>query len=713
MNQANLKLRSVERWIATSRSVSPQLEMEADSRLGRLSHLSFDPVDALAQMPMTLGLYGHSPEGKHHLLSALIEKDGYWPGVLLGDKTFNYLTHINPGVAPLMAVRFTQTRPPKVDNYPLLLELYSETMLAIKLMQRYHEGGDVRKVTESDLAIRLATLQARRLPHPASGGDIHRFAAVTQAWKNQDSREDGTDDGLLYQIAELAGWLSISDRASLFSFLWGDDPAVTEEWTQLAYTLAQLGHAEQVLAPASLIVDNMMLPAEGFLIPACQDKPAEATDVMICPLENGQPGTHVSLNSERLAQLCACLTLTIDHDAPLGNIDIIDIPVGELDSYARRLQPDTLLMCNVVTDHQHTAQTAQMLCNWLDRTQDNTPSPLPRLVWAVTPFDLRFQGLGHLDDGVQHLLNRAGKHWGILQALDNHNLFTLREWLKDALTPKYREQRLSGLRASRQACLDEQLFGLLTPTISRVKEAENLVRALQTHSAHFGELVSELTLSRSQLHQCWLQYQQKPGQTLTPDLTLDLFATDTDVQPAEKHDVLLADIIYKRWVNHVRQLSWRTQIVEKLGLPKEQLSALCNVLIISAHHLGLCQHMQQALAPHDKNMALAITCASNVFSDYISWLGYQHVPVDQRPESKVNPGRAIFAPVDHAGTDKRLTQLGEQQVLGHTRYIYDWLVGLYHRATDCITSPYNTMPEAEMKSLLSILNADAPADTSP
>lgn len=705
MNQSTLTLQALERWIATNRTRSPRLEVEADCRLGRLLPLAGQPLDALLNTPLTLGLYGHSTEGKHHLLSTLLCEDGNWPGVQLGDKTLNYLLHINPGVSPLMAVRFTHTPLPQSENYPLLLELFNESELAIKLMRRYHARADKRAITASDISARIDALRPYRLTQPAPGMTRHQFATVLQEWRTLLCNDEGPDDGLLYQMAELAESLSIHDRASLLGLLWGEDPAVTAAWEALALTLAQTGHAGSVMAPASLLVDNFMLPAEGFLFPAPADVEIHDEDVLVCPLHDGVVQQHVSISRQRLANLCLCVNLSLSERATAGEIDIIDIPLGELDTFARRLLPDTLLLCNPASDRSSITQTATQLADWLDRTQGRSDSALPRLVWAITPFDRRFSDKVHLDDGVQRLLSRAGKHWGLLQAMDHRNLFRLREWLADALSPASREQRFAGLERACHVRLHAQVADLLAPEISTAKEVEILVRGLQSQAAHFGELTGLLTLSRNTLKQCGLQFQQKPAQTLTPGLELDLFASDSVIATAPKNDSRFAALIFQRWVNHVHQLSEEPQILARLDIPVERLRGLCEVIIATAYHQGLNKQLELALAPYESDRARGQICAANVLSDFISWLGYQHTPPAQRPASKVNLGKAVFEPATQASASQRLTSLGEEPFTGHIRYIYDWLVALYHRGLEHTAQTQSDIQEPQRLALQKILKA--------
>lgn len=106
----------------------------------------------------------------------------------------------------------------------------------------------------------------------------------------------------------------------------GEQPELTQQWLALAHTLQQTGHAQELAAPLSLLVDHFGLPAESFLTQVALTGNNEAqSDVVVHPIDNHQLLNAVSLSLSSLALLTRELVLTVE-DAVLENVDLLDIP---------------------------------------------------------------------------------------------------------------------------------------------------------------------------------------------------------------------------------------------------------------------------------------------------------------------------------------------------------------------------------------------------
>lgn len=691
MNQPTTLHHHLVNWVQDTRSHAPLLESEADSLLARLAPLQHrhHQLDELAQKPLTLGLYGHSIAGKHHLLSALLANNSGRVEITLGDKSLDYLTHINPGHAPAtVAVRFTHQPAPVVEHFPLLLNLFSESDIAQRLIRQYHALPEPRIARSSVIAGRIADLQSRRQARILPGLTSLQVSNIARCYHAQLRRQHHLDDALWQQMADILPWLTTSDRVTLLALLWGDDSDLSKIWAHLADTLHHLGHATQYLAPASLLVDSFLLPAEGFLIPATPDEPEIQADVMICPLFHPAAGSPVSLAQRDLLTLCAEISLTLSHAPKLADVEIIDIPLQQIDYYSDRLQPDTLLVCNTAAQRPEVKIAGKALARWVDHTQ-GSQSTLPGLIWAITPHDARFTSGTSLDDGVQRLIGLPGKRWGTLQALDNRNMHRLIEWLTDAMSPSRRAQRITLL----QTAVDKQtveLFQryseshLLSPEVVR-QQAEGLVRALQAHAAQHGELLASLVPDRHALQQIWQSHhQQRQKQPADFRLDIDLFAEADDQTLPENSVQSYGAVVHQLWVSHLRHLAQRPEAAPQFGLENSQLQALCDLLVVTGYRLELPTLLDTALQSGDGSMAQEITCVSNVLGDFVNWLGYAHVEPLSRPASRINKGATVFAPTTQARASTRLTQLGETPARGNANYVYDWLVALYARAVENI-----------------------------
>lgn len=688
MNQSMTTCRMLENWVQETRSQSHALASEADSLQGRLLQLSHrqHQINALSHEPLTVGLYGHSVAGKSHLLKALLAQGQDFIGIQLGDKILNYFRHINPNTASArMAIRLAQTPPPGVDNYPLLLNLFAEYELAMQLVRQYHSQDKPRVIPESTMDAKLAALKNSGRGQPAAGMSREEFSAISLCYQQLVRSEYYPDDGLLYQMAELAPKLALNQRAELLSLFWGEESSYTQSWLERAHTLHLLGNTRQIHAPASLVVDDFLQPVEGFLVPSASGNPPESVDVIVCSM--GADGAPVYLNiaQQALAGVCSEVVFSLSHCVSPVLVDIVDIPLRHDGLCTNHLQPDILMMCNAVVGAHQVTSTANDLSNWLSRTESNNDDSLPRLVWAITPFDSRFaEGMSY-DDNVQRILTQSGKRWGTLQAVESHSLNRLREWLASAVNPTGRSLRQQNLQQQLQLDVNAQLApisNVLTLEKNAEQQAQALVRALQSQAARQGELLDKLTLPWGILRQCWQRYQHQRQPLATQSFTLDLFAEQEEPSPVALNDSSFAQLLHKRWINYLRQLGYRQDVAEQLGLTPVELQALCDLLIATSYRLALENELEDALSAHETNAALATTCAGNALNAFIGWVGYQKTALERRPASRINKGLAIFAPPPQATAARRLTQLGERGIQGNSGYLYDWLVALYVRAVE-------------------------------
>lgn len=687
MSQPDTTMNQLIRWVHNARARSTRLTLEADGLLARLMRLQQreQQIAALSDVPLTLGLNGSSVTGKHHLLKMIVAEGRDEIDVQLGGSTLNYLRHINPdNLAPLMAIRFTDVPPPAVENFPLLLTLFNESELAQRLIRQYHASRQPRRVTRSAISAKLVELKSRRQTREIPGMTCGQFSSVIHGYHQSVRGPHRLDDALVYQMAELAPFLALADRAALLSTLWGEHATLTAQWQQQAQRLQHLGSVSQVMAPVSLVVDSLLLPNSGFLIPATADERELNNDVIVCPLREGALALRLSIAQQDLASICSEITFTLSHKSALTGVDIVDIPADQLPLYQDRLQPDTVLVCNSVADRQDLIPVANMLCRWMEETQPLAQGTLPRLVWAITPFDLRFTHGDHADDAVQRFITQSGQGWGTLQAMDHRDMSCLNDWLSAAVSASCREDRRRLLCTSLQQQVAAQFRRFSAPESADARPpSEHLIRALQAQAAKHGDLTDWLMLPRDILHQCWLQQQQqgvKPhtGLLLSVDLFDDVQLSSVPVHPPQR----FAAQVFALWVNHLTQLGHNPAATDATGLDAAQLQHLCEVLIATAYRLNLAQTLEQRLAQQDDDAAMAVTHASNVLNDFVSWLGYNNVAMEHRPPSRINKGSVIFAPVPQASAAVRLDRLGENVTQGNAKYIYDWLVALLTRAEE-------------------------------
>ncbi|PNF11035.1 virulence effector SrfC [Enterobacter cancerogenus] len=702
-------------WINETRQHAPMLDNDADALLARLNAAQAreQAIDRALASQSSIGLYGHSQAAKAHLLTSLCGSGSGRMNVSLGQRTFDYFSHINPGHGLTnMAVRFTKKHPDIADDaFPLRLSLVTEAELVQLFIARTLLHPQIRPVEKSVIEARLEKWRALRQPQGVPGMSAQEVGAIARFWQNAvPGAKQQIDDALWHQIATLVPSLDLSTRASVWSLLWGEQQELTQQWLRFAHVLHQTSHARELAAPLSLLVDNFGLPCEGFLTHTALTSP-DAQEALLHPLSHGDMLNAISIPVDVLAFLTRELVLPVEHGV-LDDVDLIDIPAFTtdetplltqakrqwlLDHYRQQLQPDVLVVCNATARHDQTAHTANVLLNWVQETQSADASALPGLVWAITPHDARFTTKHNLDEAVQQLLGQPGLRWGTLQALDSHSMQRVVEWLSQATLPAQRQKRLRALHSSLQHALAALMQPWLAPLTqtpeARRALAENMVRTLQGSAARHGELLEGLLPPLSAFETLLAVQQPREEQVngLFTD-TIDLFADNTQESTGTFQTKDKARLAHKVWINHLRQWSRNEAAAARLGLEPAVLQQVADVLVVASYRLDLPAQVQN-IVDGDKSSAAQLHA---VMGNFVGWLGYEKTPVAERPASRLRKGKAIFVtPVVNSDTP-RLTRLGEQPVHAATVYVYDWLVALYSRAIENIEyhHPHDVQPSA-------------------
>lgn len=698
---------AVMAWISTTRKKAPGLDMEADALLIHLLGLSAQKhaLEAARQQQGTLALFGHSQVSKAWLLNALCgDGDGRLP-VTLGEKRLDYFNHMNPGHQHCqMALRFTHDNPSPDDAFPLRLRILREAQLA-QVLIAHAESHPLRAETFRQ---RLALLQNLRQPQMTAAVSAEEIVSAVRYWQSLvPAAQQEVTDSEWYSFVELLPSLDPNARTRAWSLLWGDRPELTHQWQTLSHALHLLGHAGEIFAPLSLLVDTFLLPAEGFLFVGNEDDLSVLVQL---------PGPQtVNLSRATLALLTFELVLS-SPSGVLGDVDILDIPVPPFDesgtlqaskcrwlieAYRQQRQPDVLVICHATRQRSAIPRIARDLSQWIEATQPQQDSGMPGLVWAITPQDDRDAHTVQHDEAIQHLVGKPGQRWGTLHAFDSNSLARLIEWLARATSTATRKQRFDTLALQHQQAM--QL--LISPIVNGPKyhsvQSESLIRALQRQAAHHGELLEGLLPSLEHFAGIGeVQHSREARVTSQIHVDVDLFAPpESGTLPQQRtHDVGIQ--AYRLWCQHLRHWSRQPASASRLGLSSKTLQQLCDTLIAISHSLSLVERLRLAATQHQASPAQLRAMIGN----FICWLGYNELNPSERPASRVAIGHAIFARPP-ARTLQRLTQLDEKPVHAASRYVYDWLVALYTRAGECRNDIFD-VPSAERVALQQILQAE-------
>ncbi|MFT8210036.1 MAG: putative virulence factor [Symbiopectobacterium sp.] len=760
-------------WVETNRPRSPRLEMEADTlaiKLRRHRNKAQRLADS-AGKEMAIGLFGQAQEGKTYLISSLAAGENGLLESDLGGHTLDYQAHINPESQPAgLVTRFTRQPGVKNATYPVQLLLLSEADI-VNILAQAHLATAVAPQTprgladdEQQLADQMALLAMHRQPEAIPGFSSDEVIALWDSLARHDGKRQKWLETHFWPAAiTLTPALTIDDRARLFSVLWQGKEEYTAAYRQFAHTLQRLNYSHKVLAPLSVLVDDVLLPTDGImnLSTVAYLNTSSDPSVHVCPVINNRASKPVELSLAELAFLSVELVVTLQSPTrePLfEQVDLLDIPgfnplssvqvtasAGNdhgtaqrypvlvkhllhakasylLERYTEQHAINLLMVCTAVDRRADVKAVGKALDYWVKQTQGETAQQRsqhkPGLIWAVTKFDQLVLHNTHYDEGVQRYVGNPGESWGTMLATDERGVKRMANWLDTEVKRETKLARLSEQLHDMQNELSEHILGGWYQSDSEIsamrkqKVAESVLKSLQTRPGVHGELLELMLPTRDELRRLYQQQRQtSTGNVSHPVLEsatvtnadpfgigmdIDLFsdapldiAHDDAAQTRSDVDIntVFARQVLRFWINHMRNLPDNAPLVELLGLGKPTLEMLMEEIITAGLRQGISQVLHATLNQDDHPSAYSdneidsqVSRALTVLGDFVAWLGFQNLPENQRPESRINRGRKIFAkPEKQAiswGAAKRLTKLSLTPTNNTAFYVYDWLVGL-------------------------------------
>ncbi|MGB0498903.1 MAG: virulence factor SrfC family protein, partial [Rubricella sp.] len=210
-----------------------------------------------ASNKMAVSVFGPSQAGKSFLVSVLARPQD---GALVADfpgpgGQLDYISEINPegeGESTGLVTRFTMTKAPAPEGYPIGLRLLSEADILRTIINSFFMDGDENAEappTADALSARIAAARAQ-----AGTGD----PGLTEddIWDTRDYVEQNFRSrayaaalqSFWAEAAAIAPKLSIPARGDLLSVLWGGHEPLTALYVKLAQARATLGEGDLVHA---------------------------------------------------------------------------------------------------------------------------------------------------------------------------------------------------------------------------------------------------------------------------------------------------------------------------------------------------------------------------------------------------------------------------------------------------------------------------------
>lgn len=145
-----------------------------------------------------------------------------------------------------MVTRFSHQAAISHESHPVLVSLLSEVDIAKLIVGAFllenHSDEQRHSLDEQHIADHLQQLVMRRQPVAIAGISSDDVIGLWDYLARHDAPRQKILETHFWPAAiALAPYLSIDDRARLFSVLWAERPPLTDAYRHFAYTLQHLG----------------------------------------------------------------------------------------------------------------------------------------------------------------------------------------------------------------------------------------------------------------------------------------------------------------------------------------------------------------------------------------------------------------------------------------------------------------------------------------
>ena len=396
------------------------------TKLLRKSARRAERLGRSAQTKMSVSVFGPSQAGKSFLVSVLARpEDGRLTAEFNGPGgKLDYISQVNPagdGESTGLVTRFTMTKAPTPDGFPIQLNLLTEADIARTIINSFFEDGD-----QSEEAPSSESLKTHFSAHSPKAGatevgglgfeEVFEIAEYVEKTFGKTAYAAGLS-GFWDEAAEIAPRMSVADRGAFLSILWGGYEPLTELYIKLARALATINHAEVIYAPLDAlqpretsIIDVNTL--SGLFGP-------ENEDTLTIQTAAGQ---QAPLNRAIITALAAELVFPMEEQPSpfFADTDLLDFPGARnrfelplsitlknpkeavtnmllrgkvaylFDRYVANQEITSMLLC-VPDSNMETLSLPGLVEQWIDLTHGATPAERAKsdciLFFVMTKFD--------------------------------------------------------------------------------------------------------------------------------------------------------------------------------------------------------------------------------------------------------------------------------------------------------------------------------------
>lgn len=419
--------RAAQDWINSSENSETVGVRSTDlTKLLRKSARRAERLSRAAQTKMSVSVFGPSQAGKSFLVSVLARPS---EGRLAADfdcpdGKLDYISEVNPagdGESTGLVTRFTMTKDPTPDGFPIQLNLLTEADIARTLINSFFEDGDQSEEppTPEALAAHFSTFTSLTKPADTGGLDyeeVFEISDYVQNWVSKSAYAFNLS-GFWDEAAEVAPRLGPEDRGKFLSILWGGYDPLTDLYIKLAKALAAIQHAEVIYAALDAlqpretsIIDVKTL--HGLFAPEGEDMLTVQTAA----------GKQSQLNRAVVTALAAELVFPMEEQPSpfFAETDLLDFPGARnrfkgplsvtlrepeeavvnmllrgkvaylFDRYVTNQEITSMLLC-VPDSNMETVSLPNLVEQWIDLTHGATPEERAKndciLFFVMTKFD--------------------------------------------------------------------------------------------------------------------------------------------------------------------------------------------------------------------------------------------------------------------------------------------------------------------------------------
>ncbi|MEM0935994.1 MAG: virulence factor SrfC family protein [Pseudomonadota bacterium] len=379
-----------------------------------------------AQTKMSVSVFGPSQAGKSFLVSVLARpKDGRLVADFNGPGgTLDYISQINPagdGESTGLVTRFTMSKDPTPDGFPIKLNLLTEADIARTIINSFYEDGDQSEPQpDAEMLKAHAKTHSGKASGPEQPGmsfeEIYEIAEYVEKTFGKVAYAAGLR-GFWDEAAQLAPRMAVADRGAYLSILWGGYQELTDLYVKLASALQTIDNAEVIYAgldalqprDTSIIDVNTL---QGLFNPDTQDtlkvqtasgKVASLNRAVICALAAELVFPMQSQPSEFFAETDLLdfpgarnrfelpLAKTLEQPEEAVTNMLLRGKVAYLfDRYVANQEITSMLLC-VPDSNMETLSLPGLVENWIEMTHGATPAERAKadciLFFVMTKFD--------------------------------------------------------------------------------------------------------------------------------------------------------------------------------------------------------------------------------------------------------------------------------------------------------------------------------------